>query len=191
MDLQQLIFTVLDELHGVSEQHSCIMAGAVLLDVLRAQGIKDAYPLTVKLRIFNPKLTARLKGKSLLHTPELLSQLESDDGGIVTIGYGESSATQWPAHLIVVMPKALKGRDAVCDLTITQASVPDWGIELAPLMVGVRESFVDGSEHFGVTMNGCQIIYTAFPEDHSFKQTPIWKKRLKREIIVKRVLKRL
>jgi hypothetical protein len=190
MDWQNLIFTVLDELHGVAEQHSCIMAGAVLLDVLRAKGIKDAYPLTVKVKILNSKLTARLKDSSLLQTPELL-QPESGDGGIVTIGYGEETADDWPAHLIVIIPKGLKGRDAACDLTITQASVPDWDIKLAPLVVGVRESFVDGSEHFGVTMNGSWVMYTAFPEDHSFKQTPVWKKRLKRDLIVKRVLKRL
>jgi len=190
MDLQTLIFTVLDELHGVSEQHSCIMAGAVLLDVLRAKGIKDAYPLTVKLRILNPKLTARLKDSSLLQTPELL-QPESDEEGTVTIGHGEGTANQWPVHLIVIIPKGLKGRDAACDLTIIQASVPDWGINLAPIIVGVREAFANGSEHLGVTMNGCRVMYTAFPEDHSFKQTPIWKKRLKRDLIVKRVLKRL
>ncbi|MDT4955194.1 MAG: hypothetical protein QOJ02_3332 [Acidobacteriota bacterium] len=192
MNLQRLIFTVLDELHGASEQHSCILAAAVMLEVLRAKGIKGAYPLTVKVIILNPKLTERLRDDWRTLTPERLSQLKSDDaGGIVTIGDGAITDDDWPGHLIVVIPKALKGRDAMCDLTVTQASVPDWGINLAPLVMGARESFVDGSEKFGLVMNGCQLMYAAFPEDHSFKQTPIWKKRLSHDVIVRRVLKRL
>lgn len=191
MDWQRLVFTVLDELHGASEEHSCIMAASVLLDVLRAAGVKGAYPLTVQVRVLNPRLTERMKDESLLQSPELFSRQRPDDEGIVTIGGGEASDDRWPAHLVVVIPEALKGRDAVCDLTIPQASVPDWGIQLAPVVVGVREAFVDGSECFGITMNGCRVIYKAFPEDQSFRQVPVWKKTLKRQAIVRRVLKRL
>lgn len=191
MDLQRLIFTVLDELHGASEQHSCIMAAGVLLDVLRAGGVRGAYPLTVKVWVLDPQRTERLKDESLLQSPELLAQQRTDDGGIITIGGGEASDDRWPAHLVVVIPEALKGRDAVCDLTIPQASVPDWGIQLGPVLAGVREAFVDGSEGLGITMNGCRVIYKAFPEDESFRQAPVWKKTLKRQAIVSRVMRRL
>lgn len=191
MDLQKLIFTVLDELHRASEERSCIMAAAVLLDVLRARGVKDAHPLTVKSRILNPKFAERLNNESFPRTPEQIAQWETAGCFMVAIGHGEGSDDQWPAHLVVVIPNAIKGRDAVCDLTITQANVPSENIELQPILVGVQESFVSGSEDFGVTINGCRIIYRAFPEDESFKQTPIWNKRLKRENIVKRVIKQL
>jgi hypothetical protein len=40
-------------------------------------------------------------------------------------------------------------------------------------------------------MNGCQIVYKAFPENHSFKEAPVWKGKLKRDLIVKQELKRL
>jgi hypothetical protein len=167
------------------------MAAAVLLDVLRARGVNDAYPLTVKPRIFNPKFTERLNNETFPETPDQFAQWEAAGCFMVAIGHVEGSADQWPAHLVVVIPNAIKGWDAVCDLTITQASLPNENIKLQPILVGVQESFVNGSEDFGVTINGCFIIYKAFPEDESFKQTPIWKKRLKCETIVKRVIKRL
>lgn len=191
MDLQRLIFAVWDELHKASEGHSCIMAAAVLLDVLRAKGVRDAYPLTVKPRIFNPAATERLSREPMPQTPEQIAQWEAAGCFMVAIGHGEGSANEWPAHLVVVIPKALNGRDAVCDLTITQANVPAQNIRLGQIMVSVREEFVNGTEDFGVTINGCCVIYRAFPEDESFKQTPIWKKKLAREMIARRVLKRL
>jgi len=191
MDWHWLIYTLLEELNRASEGHSCIMAAAVLLDVLRARGIKGAYPLTVKPRIFNPRFTERLNSEPFPHTPEQLSRWDADGCHLVGIGHGEGSSSQWPAHLVVVIPNALKGKDAVCDLTITQANVPDWNIVLGAVLVGVRESFVKGTEDFGVTINGCRIVYRAFPEDQSFKQTQIWKSRMKRDLIVKRVLKSL
>ncbi len=191
MDLQELIFTVQDELHRASEEHSCIMAAAVMLDVLRAKGIESAYALTVKPRVLNPKFAERLNQEPFPQTTEQSAQWEADGCYMVAIGHGEGSPNEWPAHLVVVIPNALKGRDAVCDLTITQASVPRWNIQLAPILVGVRESFLDGSEGFALTINGCRVIYRAFPEDDSFKRTPIWTKRLKREAIAKRVLRRL
>ena len=191
IDFQALILAVLDELQRASEARSCIMAAAVLLDVLRARGVNDAYPLTVKPRIFNPKFTERLNNETFPETPDQFAQWEAAGCFMVAIGHAEGSADQWPAHLVVVIPNAIKGRDAVCDLTITQANVPNENIQLQPILVGVQESFVSGSEDFGVTINGCLIIYKAFPEDDSFKQTPIWKKRLKCEAIVRRVIKRL
>jgi hypothetical protein len=191
MDLQRLIFAVWDELRKASEEHSCIMAAAVLLDVLRAKGIRDAYPLTVKPRIFNPAATERLGREPMPQTPGQIAEWEAAGCFMVAIGYGEGSASEWPAHLVVVIPKALKGRDAVCDLTITQANVPAQNIRLGQIMVGVREEFVSGTEDFGVTINGCRVVYRAFPEDESFKQTPVWKKKLAREMIARRVLKRL
>ena len=162
-----------------------------MLDVLRARGVNDAYPLTVKPRILNPRFTERLNDEPFPQTTEQLAQWDADDCHIVVIGHGKGSETEWPAHLVVVIPNALNGRDALCDLTITQANVPDWGIVLGAVLVGVRESLVDGSEDFGVTVNGSRIVYRAFPENQSFKRTPIWTRKLRRNAIVKRVLGRL
>lgn len=191
MDWQRLVQTIMEELDRIGEAKSCIMAVSVLLRVLHLKGLKGAYPLTVKPRILNPKFTARLEKESFPSTPEIMNEWNSDGCAMVAIGHGEGSSDQWPAHLVVVIPKALKGKDAICDLTITQANKPEWDIQLGQILVGVRESFINGTEDFAVTINGCRIIYRAFPDDISFKQTPIWKKRLKRDLTVKRVLKRL
>ena len=191
MNWQQLIPAVMDELHGASEGNSCIMAAAVLLDVLRAKGIKGAYPLTVKVQILNPKFTERLSSDPFPRTAEEIEQWRKDNCAMVAIGHGDAPSSHWPAHLVVIIPKALNGKDALCDLTIGQASVPAWDIVLGPTVLGVRDIWITGLEDFGKVINGCRIIYRAFPDDQSFKQTPLWKPSLKRELIVKKVRKKL
>lgn len=191
MDWQKLVYTTLEELDRVSESKSCIMATAVLLDVLKARGIRDAYPLTVKYKVLNPKFTERLNSEPFPQTPEEIAKWQNDGCAIVAITNEINSDTHWAGHLIAVIPKSLKGKDAICDLTISQANVPEWNITLGSVVVGVRDSFKDGIEDFGVTMNGCQVIYRAFPGNQTFRQTPLWKQSLKREALVKRILKRL
>jgi hypothetical protein len=155
------------------------------------KGIKGAYHLTVKPRIFNPKYTARLDSDPQLSAAEIRNGLNEDGCALVAIGNGEGTNDLWPAHLVVVIPQALKGKDAIFDLTITQANKPEWGILLGHIMVGVRDSFIKGDETIGVTINGCRVMYKAFPDDTTFKDTPIWKGELKRDLIVKRILKAL
>lgn len=191
MDWQRLYQVVIEELKRVGESHSCIMAGAVLIDVLNAKGIKNAYPLTVKPKILDPKFTSRLKREPFPQTPELLNEWADDGCNIVRIGHGEGSSRQWPAHLIVIIPKALAGRNAALDLTITQANVPAWGIELIPLMMAVPDEFLTGAKWFRAPVNDSLVIYEAFPEDRSFEETPLWSKKKRRNSIVKRILSRL
>ena len=74
------------------------------------------------------------------------------------------------------------------ELTVQSLSrVPVW------LTAGIKvsKSSIKGAEPFSVTVNGSQIVYKAFPDDHSFKNYPVWKHRLKRDLIVKKILKRL
>jgi hypothetical protein len=191
IEWQNIVSITLNELDRFSEDKSCIMASLVLIDVLRNKGIKDAYPLTVKVRILNPAFTKRIITEPFPQTPELLAQWDDDGCHVVAIGYGESTATQWQAHLVVITPKGIKGKDALCDLAIKQADVPKWNIFLGPVLFGMRDSFLKGTEDFGVIINECRIIYKAFPNDQSFKQTPLWKNNLKRKLIVKEILKRL
>jgi len=191
MDWQKLVQSIIQELDRAGEANSCIMASSVLLRVLHLKGIQGAYPLAVKLRILNPKFTTRLEREPFRNTPEIMNEWNADGCAMVAIGYEKSPSDQWPSHLVVVIPKALKGKDAICDLTITQANKPEWDIQLGQILVGVRESFINGAEDFGVINNRCRIIYRAFPDDISFKQTPVWKEKLIRDKIVKRVFKRL
>lgn len=191
MDWQKLVSIVIDELNKRPGGHFCIQAACVLLSVLRTKGIKGAYPLAVKVRIFNPKFTERLKIEPPPNTPELEAQWKAEGCIGIIIGGKDAPAGDWPGHLVVIIPGGLKGKDALCDLTITQANKPEWNIQLGPILISVRESHLRGKEALGVPLNGCQIIYEAFPDDQSFKETPVWKGKLKRDLIVKRVLKRL
>lgn len=190
-DWQKLGSIVLNELNKWSEEQSCIMAAAVFLSVLRAIGVKNAYPLTVKAKIFYPKFTQRPKNEPYPNTTKLEAQWIAEGCHGINLGYVEGSDAQWPGHLVVIIPNVLNGRDAMYDLTIAQANKPEWDIQLSPILAGVRDSFIKGKENFGVTMNGCQIVYKAFPENHSFMEAPAWKGKLKSGLMVKRVLKRL
>lgn len=125
--------------------------------------MNDAYPLTVKPRIFNPKFTERLNNETFPETPDQFAQWEAAGCFMVAIGHAEGSADQWPAHLVVVIPNAINGWDAVCDLTITQANVPNENIQLQPILVGVQESFVSGSEDFGVPSMAVSSYTKLFP----------------------------
>jgi hypothetical protein len=191
MDWQRTVTTILEELDKIGEAQSCILVTAVLLDVLKAKGIKDAYPLTVKYKVLNPKAAERVKNEMLLpQTPEQVAQWNASGCAIVSIT-DEDTTTHWAGHLVVVIPKGLKGRDAICDLAITQASAPEWDIRLYPVLMGALDSFLNGTEKFSVPMNGCLIMYEALPDNQSFRQTTLWKHSLKRELTVKRILKRL
>jgi hypothetical protein len=48
------------ELFEMGEQKSCIGAGAVLTNTLHQVGFPKAYPMTVRVMIFNPKATQQL-----------------------------------------------------------------------------------------------------------------------------------
>jgi hypothetical protein len=191
MDWLRLIRIVLQELEEASEEKSCIIATAVLLEVLNSKRVKGAYPLVVKYKILNPQFTKRLKKEGFPQAPEQIARWQADGCAMVAITNVTAARNDWPGHLVAVIPNGLNGRDAICDLTITQANVPPWKIILRPICMGVRSSFLEGSEDFGLTMNDCQIIYRAFPDNRSFRETPLWKNKLGRHSIVKRVLERL
>ncbi len=116
IDWSKLVEIVLEELNRAFEDHSCIMASTVLIEVLHAKGIKNAFPLTVKARVLNPTFSEHLKQEPFPNTSKQQAQWMADGCSIVVIGPEEGLSDQWPAHLIVVIPKALNGRDTVLDI---------------------------------------------------------------------------
>ena len=144
MDWKKLIQTIIYELEQSGESNSCIITAAVLIKVLRLKGIKGAYPLTVRVKIFNPKYTDRINKEPPPNSLEVKYGMSSNGWALVAIGGKLKTKGLWPAHLIVIIPQAIKHRDALCDLTITQANKPEWNISLAPIIMGVNDSFIKG-----------------------------------------------
>lgn len=190
VSIQSLIQATNDELYRLGEQHSCIYAGAVLSKTLKAIGFTEAYPLTVKPRILNPAFVQRIKTQLPPSDEETLAKWAEEGCSIVAIGGGETVSTdkQWAGHLIVVLPNFYDDRHAFCDLTITQASVPEWGINLMPVFVRVPNTFVTGETEFKAPVNGSLIIYEAFPNDKSFEAAPVWKNMAYQDLAVKNII---
>ena len=181
------------ELEHLGEKHSCIYASAVLLEVLKVKGFADAYPLTVKPVVLNPPFVERLKTQPFPDDPETQAKWAQDGCCMINIGGGNAVSTdrQWAGHLVVTLPNFFDDRHAICDLTITQASKPEWGINLVPTFVRVPASFVNGETEFKAPVNGSFIVYKAFPEDHSFESASVWTNQTYRDLAVKNILARL
>jgi hypothetical protein len=158
---------MLDE-HGF--QSHCIEGAALLTKVLQKVGFSGTQQLTVGVRILNPALWEFVEKYG--PPQDEASQAASDDaGGAVVVlgkGVGELPEGNWPGHLVVIVPGAFGENHALLDVTITQVDKPDWGIRLQPLCLRVGANFVSGRRPATFKVNGSQLKYTAYPEDHSY-----------------------
>lgn len=154
--------------HGF-ESH-CIECAALLTKVLQKVGVSGTRQLTVGVKIVNPALRQFVEGYGPpLDEPSLTA---SNDAGaaMIVLGKGADVVPEgiWPGHLVVIVPGAFAQSAALLDLTITQASKPDWGIHLQPVCVKINEDFLSGRNPTSFTLNGSVLKYTAYPEDHSY-----------------------
>ncbi len=180
-----------EELKHAREDRSCIMAGVVYLEVLSGLGFEGAYPLTVKPQVFNPAYAERQRTRALPSSEEDREEWSAAGCKFVAVGHGEGRPDAWAGHLVAVVPDVDSGKALVVDLTIPQANVPKWGIELRPLAFLARADFLSGAAEFKVPVNGSLAVYMAFPDDRSFERTPVWVKTSKRRTIVRGILKRV
>jgi len=112
---------------------------------------------------------------------------------MISMGVGEvqSNEGQWFGHLVVVLPNFFEERHAICDASITQASKPEWNINLVPVFARVPDSFVEGKTEYKAPVNNSLIVYRAFPQDHSFDTAPVWRNQAYRDLAVKNIRERL
>jgi hypothetical protein len=192
-DLSGVITAVLQELERAGERHSCITAAGVLLDVLHVCGISDAYPLTVRARVLNPTFAERLQREPFPTCPETLQEWTAAGGALVLIGkngQADIGPDYWDGHLVIVIPGALSGRPATCDLTLVQANRPELGIDLMPVTFTATERFLAGEQERHLRVNGSLVVYKAFPGDCTYETAPAWTGN-HRATIARRVLTRL
>jgi hypothetical protein len=193
-DLPAVLDSTLEELYRVGQEGSCIVAGAVLIEALRRKGIPDAFPLTVVVQIWNPLLADRVKATGFLPTDEkVIDQWDAEGCKWIVLGrVRQPRPNVWPGHLVVIVPNQVGGRPSLCDLTLPQASKPEWGVELEPLLSDeVSTEFVRGLETTKYKVNGNLLTYQAFPENRSFESTNPWKYTEFRDSIVDAVIARL
>jgi hypothetical protein len=112
------------------------------------------------------------------------------------VGLGTGSAENtldgnWPGHVAVIVPGVFGDRHAMSDMTITQAEKVDWQIHLQPLIAPVSDAFVTGDKEFKPEVNGCLIVYKAFPADRDFEGSVLWTDRKRIAVVADRVMARL
>jgi hypothetical protein len=190
-DLCRMVGPVCEELEHAGEGRSCIFAAAVLLRVLRHKGYTAAYPLTARAIIYNPKSVERLR-RWEAHPTDPAAQREWLTDGCRWLGLGVGTNApppgHWLGHLVVVLPNLFGDRHAVCDLTLAQASKPEWGIELGPACIRVPDTFTKGATEFKASFNGSLVVYLAFPDDRSYEATQAWTNNALCQSVAARVL---
>lgn len=176
--------------------HSCIDSAALLTHVLHATGFRDAYRLTVNVRIINEAYRKYVEtyGEP---TNEATGKACDDAGGArINLGkdsedLGEVPEGNWPGHLTVIVPKAFGDRHALIDPSITQANWPEYGIVLPPVCLKVTDDFVAGQRPAPFEVNKTLLIYDAYPKDDSYNRDGDCMNKDGIETAVAIVLKRL
>ncbi len=147
----------------------CILASKVAVDVLRYFG-KDAYALMVRVFIANAPLVKRFQAGNPPRNQEELQQAAKEDGShSIGLGYGYTKG-KWSGHLVVI------SEGQMLDLTLTQANRPAQGIILEPVLVPASSDFLAGKDDLLLTIGGTLVKYHAFPDDHSYEDSPDWRR---------------
>jgi hypothetical protein len=161
---------VVRELVEHQHQHHCIEGAALMMKVLHQRGFSEAYPLAVQVEIFNKAFQEYIETYGPPN--DEVSRKALNDTGAASIRIGgraeEIPKSQWPGHVVVVVPGVIEGRHILLDPTIIQAEKPEWGIRLQPLILLVKDQFASGEAPHRIKVLGSLLIYHAFPDDHSY-----------------------
>lgn len=189
--LQHVLPIAIEELNAHDELDSCIMASMVVNDVLSQVGIHDAFPLTVKPKAMNPPLSAAFEQNGM--SMDGLEDLNWEEYGYAMASFEGSDRPDegWPAHLVTIIPYGLNHRPALLDLAIVRLNNRGLGFHVSPIFAGAPEGFVDGHQSTKVTMNGCLVLYRAFPDDKSYEDTELWNNCRKQRTIADAIVQRL
>lgn len=143
----------------------CIATVAATLETMRSLSIR-AYPLAVEVAIVNRPLYewAETHGRF----PAADSDEYPPDGYGIGIGPVETNGVQ-TGHLV-----AIAERKFMLDFSLDQASRPEYGIKLHPLVIPIQEPFLRGRAHVVYRYGDAYLYYTAKPGERWFEQSPNW-----------------
>jgi hypothetical protein len=174
-----IMMAVREEMIGLKEHHSCILNSAILTEVLHRMGYHAAYTLRVRVTILNRSFTEFIKRFGVPNTPETMARCEAAGGFMAKIGEPDSEMPEgrWPGHTVVIIPGATSEGPLMSDATITQVNVTGPQFNLPPILALVSDAFVCGRKKFGSEVNGCQLVYTAYPGSVEHESTELWRSR--------------
>lgn len=142
----------------------CIAATRITIDVLSEFHFK-VKPLSVVVNVIN-----------------------ESSGYVVSLGNKDQEKRPgcWVGHLITMVNER-----CIVDLTLGQATRPQYGIRLHPILCGTDPSFCSGEREVILKINGSDIIYHPLPQDKTYLTAPDWQGNLERRREVGRAIKDL
>jgi hypothetical protein len=147
---------------------SCIASTAVGLDILMHYGIL-AEPFPVRTLIFNEPFASRLENGQGWPTGQQVRVWTEEDGSYsVGIGVGTQQPNKWAGHLVILVEKRL-----LLDLSIDQATRPQYNMLLEPLCVEVDEQFFSGSPKV-FRAGQCVVRVDALLGNEGYTSSPDW-----------------
>jgi hypothetical protein len=154
----------------VFDASCCLNATRILVNIIRDRMHMRARALSVTATIFNPQMLA--KGRPPLNQQE--GEAWRDEGcWMVVVGSRhEYRPGRWPGHLVALVYDC-----CMVDASITQANRPQKNIEVPPLIVPITEEgflLAETAQKVEGLVNGCKVLYDAYPEDKSWSRTPGW-----------------
>lgn len=161
---------------------SCIASTAVGIDVLTRFGVL-AEPLPVRMMAFNAAFANRIEAGSPWPTNgEILRWAEEDGSYSVGIGLGEQQPNKWAGHLVVLAEKQW-----LIDLSIDQASRPQYKMVFDPLCIEVDAGFLAGEPKV-FRYDGCVLRFDCLKDNHGYATAPDWIFENRRKKIVSQTI---
>lgn len=154
---------------------SCVLASRVLVSVLQHLGIEDVDGIGVACEIFNDAATAHiLEHDCMGRDQECVDWFNANGAGISAIGR-HPAIEGWTGHVAVLVEKQW-----LVDLTMSQASAPQFGINLDEQSFVVAGPLIPAWCSGGTVMViqtdvGFLMHYVAFPKDHGWRPSPDWR----------------
>lgn len=146
---------------------SCIVSAAVAIDVLTHFGIL-AEPLAVRALVFNEPLANHIQNDGF-PTEQQVQQWTKEDGSYsVGIGVGTQLPNKWAGHLVVLVERQL-----LLDLSLDQATRPQYNMFLNPLCVEVDEQFLSGSP-IVFKVEQCVVRFDVLTGNKGYTSSPDW-----------------
>lgn len=172
---------------------SCILGSAVLIDVLRACGIR-AEPMSVLAELWNAAAVRLLSEGVHAGTPEGLAAWDAAGAWSVGVGFPkelvspeerkpEAEGGRFNGHLVAVTPGGW-----LIDATLGQASRPHLNMEVGPVVVRVTPAFRAGQDAILGQRRDVLIRYSPAMENRAWRAAPDWTGQEKRRLVATRVL---
>jgi len=180
--LQGLLKHARSEILKEFRADSCIASTAVGLDILTHFGIL-AEPLPVRTLIFNEPFVTRIENEGWPTGQQVQNWSEQDGSYSVGIGIGPQQPNKWAGHLVILIEKRL-----LLDLSIDQATRPQYNMLLDPLCIEVDEQFLSGSPKV-FKVNQCVVRVDALKGNDGYASSPDWMFLGRRKKIVANTLR--